>query len=313
MSRGHSETEPLLSIGMPVYNAERTIRRAVDSLLAQDIQDLELVISDNASTDSTSEICERYAAIDPRVRYTRRERNHGQLPNYDYSLSLARGRYFMWASDDDSWGPRFASTLVGELERDSGIGAAMCAIERVTESGASLDVVRFGGPDDRAWRSNLALLMAMATGFASKRPLHLMLYGVYRTALLRSARPYAAAQVPHPDRVFMCQLALGLRFRYVDQPLYVRTVRDVPGHIRLPDERFNRLINADPWAYTKTVLSLGPYLLRSGIVPWYRKAYIPIAVLAMAWSYQRVLYSGRLPLALRVPLTMGRRAKRLFR
>ena len=298
---------------MPVYNAERTIRRAVDSLLAQDIQDLELIISDNASTDTTGDICEAYAAIDRRVRYARRQRNHGQLPNYDYALSLARGRYFMWASDDDRWDPRFASTLVGELERDSGAGAAMCTIERVSESGTGLDFVRFGGPDDPAWGSRLAMLMAMATGFSNKRRLHLMLYGVYRTALLRSARPYASAQVPHPDRVFMCQLALGLRFRFVDQPLYVRTVREVPGHLRLPDEEFNKKLSGDRWGYARTVLALGPTLLLSGAVPLHRKPLAPLAVAAMAWSYRGLLYRGRLPLPVRLFLAMGRRTAGLFR
>src|SRR5450756_379047 len=67
--------ERLVSIGMPVYNGEETIAVALDSLLAQTYRNFELHISDNCSTDNTGEICERYLGLDPRISYTRNERN----------------------------------------------------------------------------------------------------------------------------------------------------------------------------------------------------------------------------------------------
>ena len=298
---------------MPVYNSTRTINRALGSLLAQDFEDFELIISDNASTDETPEICKSHAAEDRRVRYHRRDANHGQLSNFDHALRMASGRYFMWAADDDYWEPVFLSTLLHELEGDSQAGAAMCALKRVSESGATYDFVRFDGRDDPGRMSPRSLLMAMATGFSNKRRYHLMLYGLYRTDLLKSARPYCSEQVPHPDRVFMCQFALGTRFRYVDQPLLVRTVRDQPSHVRLPDEGFNQSIIDDKWGYARTVLALGRSLLMSRIVPWYRKAYVPLAVAGMAWSYRGLLYRGRLPLPVRAFLTLGRRTLGLLR
>lgn len=69
--------EPLISIGLPVYNGERHIRQALDSLLAQNYGDFELIISDNASTDETQQICLEYAARDERIRYYRNERDMG--------------------------------------------------------------------------------------------------------------------------------------------------------------------------------------------------------------------------------------------
>ena len=111
-----SAAAPLLSIGLAVYNGERHLAEAIDSLLAQDVGDLELIISDNASTDATETICREYAAADPRIRYSRNAENIGAAANYNRVFELSTGRYFMWGSDDDVWDPRFASACIAKLE-----------------------------------------------------------------------------------------------------------------------------------------------------------------------------------------------------
>ena len=80
---------PTVSIRLPVHNGEPYLRRAVDSLLAQDYVDFELVICDNASTDNTAEICQSYARGDKRIRYYRNEINIGVNPNRDRVFELA--------------------------------------------------------------------------------------------------------------------------------------------------------------------------------------------------------------------------------
>jgi len=107
-----AESKPLVSIGMPVYNAGELLHGSIQSLLAQDMADFELVICDNASTDSTADICREYAERDSRVRYHRNEQNLGALGNFDRVAELAEGRYFMWASHDDWWDPRFISACL---------------------------------------------------------------------------------------------------------------------------------------------------------------------------------------------------------
>jgi glycosyltransferase involved in cell wall biosynthesis len=92
---------PVISVGVPVYNGARFLSRAIDSLLGQSFTDLELIISDNASTDSTREICERYAQRDPRVRYFRQPANIGAPENWNFVVRQARGRFFKWASAND--------------------------------------------------------------------------------------------------------------------------------------------------------------------------------------------------------------------
>src|SRR5215470_4660133 len=93
--------KPLVSIGVPLYNAERFVRYALDSLLNQSYENLEITVCDNASTDRTEAICSEYARRDPRVHYYRNPVNIGQTRNFRRVLELSSGEYFMWACADD--------------------------------------------------------------------------------------------------------------------------------------------------------------------------------------------------------------------
>src|ERR1700722_20374188 len=112
--------DPEVSIGMPVYNGERFLRRAVDTLLNQDFENFELLISDNASTDGTAEICRQYASNDKRVHYERHDRNRGAPYNYNRLLDMAHpgARYMKWAACDDEHGPKYLSRTVEMLDKD---------------------------------------------------------------------------------------------------------------------------------------------------------------------------------------------------
>ena len=304
---------PTVSIGMPVYNSEKMIRRALDSLLAQDFVDFELIVSDNCSTDSTPAICAEYAARDARVRYHRNNRNYGQLRNFDIAASFATGKYFMGAADDDYWAPTFISRLVRELEEWTEAGLVMCAIHRIRPDGDEVDVIRFAGENDPWTLGRRGTAKALAAGYANKLYFHLYLYAMYRTDLMLRATPYSALSVPHPDRVFMCQFALATRWRFVDEVLYVRTVHYQAAPERLPEEEINRMIVGDRWGYSKTTISSIPFIIRSRLVPLkYKLAVLPVAA-AMAWGYRGVLYRETLPGPINSVLGLGRKTVRKIR
>jgi glycosyltransferase involved in cell wall biosynthesis len=82
-----SNNKPRVSIGLPVYNGERFLKEALDSLLAQIYTDFELIISDNASTDQIESICRTYAASDRRIRYYRNKENVGAAHNFNRVLN----------------------------------------------------------------------------------------------------------------------------------------------------------------------------------------------------------------------------------
>jgi glycosyltransferase involved in cell wall biosynthesis len=92
---------PRLTVGLPVYNGEKYLAESLEALLGQSYEDFELIISDNASTDGTADICRRYGEQDSRIRYVRQSRNIGCAPNHNFVVKEARGELFKWASDDD--------------------------------------------------------------------------------------------------------------------------------------------------------------------------------------------------------------------
>jgi glycosyltransferase involved in cell wall biosynthesis len=110
-------SHPTVSIGMPVYNGANYLRRAVQSILTQDYEDFELIISDNASTDETESICREFAECDGRIRYFRNETNIGASQNYNKVFRLARGQFFKWAAHDDECYPTMLRRCVEVLER----------------------------------------------------------------------------------------------------------------------------------------------------------------------------------------------------
>ena len=108
----------LVSIGLQVYTGARYLREALDSLLAQDYPDFEIMISDNGSTDETEAICREYVARHSGIRYYRAERNMGPVWNSVRVYELARGEYFMWAAHDDLRHPQYLSRCVAALEQN---------------------------------------------------------------------------------------------------------------------------------------------------------------------------------------------------
>jgi glycosyltransferase involved in cell wall biosynthesis len=177
------DAPPLVSIGVPLHNGERYLREALDSLLAQDYSNLEVVISDNASSDATQRICEEYAARDCRVAYHRVDQNMGAIWNFNHVFELTRGEYFMWAAYDDLRAPRFVSACVDALkERPE---AVMCCtlIDFIDEEGRPLQtglVAYAGGPTGK---SRIERVREIAHGEA-----WFGVYGLARRSVLETVR-----------------------------------------------------------------------------------------------------------------------------
>ncbi len=96
-----TEYIPLVSVGLPTYNRASSLRRAVESVLSQEYPRLELIISDNASTDETETLCDEFCQRDGRVMYIRQFVNQGPGANFQQVLERSQGEFFMWLADDD--------------------------------------------------------------------------------------------------------------------------------------------------------------------------------------------------------------------
>ncbi len=127
-----------VAIGMPVWNGEAFVSEAIESILAQTYGDLELVISDNASTDATAEICRAYAKQDKRIRYVRQEKNIGAAPNFNEVFRRSSGQYFKWAAHDDVLAPQFIDECVRVLNTDKTVVVCFPATVLINEDGSPL-------------------------------------------------------------------------------------------------------------------------------------------------------------------------------
>jgi glycosyltransferase involved in cell wall biosynthesis len=115
---GPTLTEPLVSIGLPVRNGARLLPAVLQSALAQDYPDLEVVVCDNASTDDTEQVCRQAARADPRIVYHRHRTDVGLLNNFVATMRLARGDFFRWIGDGDTLDPTFVSRCLAAFHQD---------------------------------------------------------------------------------------------------------------------------------------------------------------------------------------------------
>lgn len=204
---------PRLSIGLPVYNGANYVAESIEALLGQTYTDFELIISDNASTDATGDICARYAKQDSRVRYFRQPVNIGLAPNHNYVVEQSRGELFKWAANDDLYARDLVERCVAALDEHpdavlahswtakiDGTGTVTSAFEYPMTTSSPRAPERFrsvlfdsGGDDD---------------------------YGVVRReVLLRTAMKES---YHHADHTIIAELALHGKFYQVPEWLYFR-------------------------------------------------------------------------------------------
>ena len=167
---------PKISIGMPVYNGHKYIKDALDSLLAQTFTNFEIIISDNASTDETQAICEKYAANDKRIRYIRQSENIGSINNFQFVLNESIGTYFMWAAHDDQRDCRFLEMCNNILDRNEKVGlvSSFSITKNLQNLKTTTNIVGFSVSSNKFMRYLFRL----------SNPDSLMVYGLFRKKIL---------------------------------------------------------------------------------------------------------------------------------
>lgn len=203
---------PKVSIGLPVYNGEKYLRLAVESLLQQDYPDFELIISDNCSTDSTAEICKFYAQKDSRVRYYRSEKNLGATRNFNHVFELARGQYFKWAAYDDECKPAMLRRCVETLDQaPKSVMLVYARAEIIDGAGHVCGLV----PD----RANIRLTKPYLRMAKLLYSFHFgaAQYGLFRSETLRQVRPIGTIAA---DRVMLAEVAMRSEIWEVPEVLF---------------------------------------------------------------------------------------------
>jgi glycosyltransferase involved in cell wall biosynthesis len=205
---------PLLGIGLPVYNGERYLPEALDSLLAQEFRDFEILVSDNASTDGTEAICRAYAARDPRVRYFRNDGNIGVNANFERAFELSRSPLFRWAACDDVVAPGYLGRCVATLQGSP--DAVLCQTHMRIIDGEGRPIGYYDGGLTGAESPDRVSRFA---ALIFSRHLCTDIFGVMRSVALR--RVGTVGDYYGSDRATLAALGLIGRFVHVPEPLFL--------------------------------------------------------------------------------------------
>lgn len=207
---------PRVTVGIPVYNGAHHLPRTIESLLAQDYPDFELIISDNASDDSTHQLCQQYAAQDRRVKVHRNPKNLGASPNFSRLPDLARGEYFKWNGHSDWCAPQFLSRCVEALDADPSVVVAYPRTAIMDDAGNFDsyfdDLVDALSPDPVERYRNVFANLILTN----------MMFGLMRTEAVRKTE--RLPRYRWGQRVTVMQLALMGKFYEVPETLFFRRI-----------------------------------------------------------------------------------------
>lgn len=210
---------PVVSVGLPVYNGERWLDEAIQSILDQTFHDLELIICDNASTDRTQEICKLWVQRDSRIRYYRNTSNIGLMPNHNLAFSHARGEFFQWFAYDDRLHPESIEKRIAILQKRPDIVLVYSATEGIDSAGHETHTpqVSFDLDHDRVEDRFSRLMQNIPASEA-------VIYGLIRRESL--AHSLLLRNCLGADRCFLAELSLSGRMYKIPAVLFYRRLHD---------------------------------------------------------------------------------------
>jgi glycosyltransferase involved in cell wall biosynthesis len=231
---------PQVSIGLPVYNGERYVKDAIQSILEQTFTDFELIISDNSSTDDTERICREFAKQDQRIRYDRNPCNLGAAANYNRVFALSTGKYFKWAAHDDMCAPEYLAKCVDILERYPAVVLCYPRAKIIDDKGIPVKDY-----DDRLHLDAHQPSRRLRGYLLNPEAFHTV-FGVIRRAAL--AKTPLIANYIGSDIVLLARLALVGQIYEVPDRLFLR--REHPGRSgHLAPHKYARWWNPDNRAW----------------------------------------------------------------
>jgi glycosyltransferase involved in cell wall biosynthesis len=208
-----TENNPKVSVGLAVFNGEKYLREAIDSILAQTFTDFELIISDNDSTDRTEEICREYAAKESRIRYYRNAKNIGGANNENRTFMLSRGQYFRWAAHDDLIAPELIEKCVEVLDNNPSVVLCYPMTVGIDEQGNHLYTIETNRGSSGKASERFRSLALKDHGCE-------IIYGLIRADVLRKTR--LQLEYTDSDRTLLCELSLYGKFHEILEPLFYK-------------------------------------------------------------------------------------------
>ncbi|HMR62575.1 MAG TPA: glycosyltransferase [Anaerolineae bacterium] len=260
---------PRVTIGLPVFNAEKYLIQALDSILAQTYSDFTLIISDNASTDRTPQICEAYSAKDSRIRFYRNNKNMGAAPNFNRVFMLSSSEYFKWAPYDDVLAPDFLLKCVEVLDQNPEVSLCYSQVKVIDECGQ----VRYDY--DPLPKTNSSKTHKRFRNLILSPHLAVQQMGLIRAEILRQTA--LEGSFPSSDEVLLAEIALrGVYYEIPERLYYYRLHEEQSTRGALTVQR-SRTTWFDTSLAEKIVLPKWMYLfaclraINRSPLPWYNR------------------------------------------
>jgi glycosyltransferase involved in cell wall biosynthesis len=238
-------SNPRLVIALAVYNGEKYLSQAIESILSQTFTDFKLLIGDNASTDATPVICQKYAQQDDRITYYRHPKNVGASINHNFLFQPGDAPYFKWAAHDDVLKPDYLEKCIALLDQNPNLAIAHSLSIEIDQHGKQLKTYdcepRLNGilPRTRFWN-------ILSTNYFNE------VFGVMRTQLIKNTNLYGS--YVGADRNFTAEMILQGDVGYVEEYLFLRRHHPEAFTTELLDD-ISRLKWFDPEARTPAFLT----------------------------------------------------------
>jgi glycosyltransferase involved in cell wall biosynthesis len=237
-SRGDAfGAKPLVSVGIPTFNRPVGLRRTLELISNQTYSNLEILVSDNASTDSETEgVAREFCARDKRIKYFRQLTNIGPIANFRFVLAQASGDCFMWAADDDEWDARFIETCLAASGPSCSVMTRFSTKFRALQTCEDNPVPSLS-PDAKTFAN-------VESYFSNMQPT--LFYGLHPRKSISFA--LSGTYFDFYDCYFVLRLILESNFRTIDENLYCAGV-DAPSYeIKYADPTSNRN-GLDFWSF----------------------------------------------------------------
>jgi glycosyltransferase involved in cell wall biosynthesis len=282
--RKMSGKKPRVSIAMPVYNGDNYLEYALKTALAQTYADFEIVISDNASTDRTEEICRRLVESDSRVHYYRSEVNRGVYWNFRRGLELSQGEYFMWLAHDDGLTPEFLERCVAALDAEPESVLAYTKAIDIDQNGNQLELKeQVLNAESSNARERFRQMSRLEHNCES-------IFGLMRVSALRNVRVFP--DLADSDRVMLAELCLYGRYARIPEFLFLHREHPQRATSAYPQSRFERTAILLPEKAGKIVFphfrQFGEYVrcIHRSPLPWRDRMLCYKDMLAWFWRYR---------------------------
>lgn len=206
--------KPLLTIGMPIYNGENYLSESIESILSQSFTNFKLIISDNASTDNTEDICRRFASYDNRIQYVRNQYNLGASQNFNELVKLSNTKYFKWAAADDICAMDLFEKCINVLNNDDSVVLAFGKVRNIDSNGELSDTILFDkliNVDDESIRFGYII---------NRLPSCMAVFGVFRTEVLKSTS--LIANHVSSDKILLAQMSLRGKLHEISDTTFFR-------------------------------------------------------------------------------------------